>query len=836
MQMESDSVDKQMDRSIEDIRSAKDARMIDLVKSKDEQIRILSEQNHELTSSLDRAEEELTACQVTKASMKEENQALREKNCHLHAKTESSEGHMNSMADMESQMETMSTKNAELFRLLEQEEQNNEKIAEELELCRKNEQCLQEKYAALVQSCKVAEKRSESATRDNRLKAEEIRVLRLENDHLKQTNSELEIKSTVELEAAEEQLRLRKEKQYQLLGKLQSQEATGRETEERTVEMEKNIKELRERSSELQTALRLETSARISENDANRRLTIELKALSSDNKQLNTSLQGLEQDRLALEAEARGNGEQLREMAEKVFQLLERLKLAELGKKKSMEALSRKEQELFANKKQYNRLSEDVLEQKRRREKVELEKRSLEEQLRGLKKANTQLGHKLKEEAKLRIRAEENSKACDDKVHTLDGRVAFLLNRLQLDEETISAQQEEMKKLDTQLQTVTIRCETLQEKLAKSEESGKETEIKLATSQKQLKDAKINLDAMEESIKVKDENDFRAERRAIQMKEKSSDKKQQGTGGGSRQPRLYVDSRSSAGHATITGKCPKDKAWIEERGCNSFLRRTFKAHNPQEALVKKISELYNTILFADEDKEELQMKLKSRHEDVESMNRELNRIQAEIFAGEESKRRILLRYIRAVKASVSLGEPGSEEYRHEVGTVGAGRIHLPESGLVDEDAYAIASLLKNNMTIEEIQLRRNKIGDDGARAIASVLVERSALKFIDLRENRISTMGMKAIADALGRSERINKVFVHPGGKIEAFGTSENFGMTSSLDEEDATFSVSSVCVVDARDNAPPKTSVGANANSSRKQKRSLHALQEKSNNKQRPP
>jgi len=834
MESSSLSLDKQprspMDRSIEDIRSAKDARMTDLIKSKDEQIRILSEQNHELTSSLDRAEEELTACQVAKASMAKENQVLREKNCHLHAKTESSEGHINSMTEMESQMETMSTKNAELFRLLEQEEENNERVAVELQMCKKNEQCLQEKYAALLQSCKVAETRAESATRDNRLKAEEIRVLRLENDELKQTNSKLEIKSTVELEAAHEQLRLRKEKQYQLLGKLQSQEATGRQAEERTVEMGKNIKELRERSSELQTALRLETSARISENDVNRRLTIELKALSSDNKELNSSLQGLEQDRLALEAEARGNGEQLREMAEKVFQLLERLKLAELGKKKSMEALSRKEQELFAMKKQYNRLLEDVLEQKRRREKVEAEKRALEEQLRGLKKANNQLGHKLKEEAKLRIRAEENSNVCEEKVHTLDGRIAFLLNRLQLDEESISVQQEEIKKLDTQLQSVTLRCETLQNKLTQAEESGRATDAKLAESQKQLKDAKINLDAMEQSMKVKDENDFRAERRAIQIKDKSSDNKQQGTGGG-RQPRFFVDSRSSAGHVVISGKCPKDKAWIEERGCNSFLRRTFKAHNPQEALVKKIAELYSTILFDEEDKDEFEVKIRSRDEDVESLNRELNRIQTEVYAEEESKRRVLLRYIRAVKASVSLGEPGSEEYRHEVGTVGAGRIHLPESGLVDEDAYAIASILKNNVTIEEIQLRRNKIGDDGARAIASILAERSALKHIDLRENRISTMGMKAIADALGRSERIQKVFVHPGGKIEAFGASETFVMSSSVEENDGAFSVSSICVVDARDNVPT-----SGTNSSRKQKRLLHALHEKTNNKQRPP
>lgn len=132
-------------------------------------------------------------------------------------------------------------------------------------------------------------------------------------------------------------------------------------------------------------------------------------------------------------------------------------------------------------------------------------------------------------------------------------------------------------------------------------------------------------------------------------------------------------------------------------------------------------------------------------------------------------------------------------------------MHLPESGLVDEDAYAIASILRNNITIEEIQLRRNKIGDDGARAIASILAENCALKFIDLRENRISTMGTKAIADALGRSERIKKVFVHPGGKIEAFGVSSS---SSSLDVDEATF-FTSICLVDVRDNtAPPKSSI----------------------------
>lgn len=46
-----------------------------------------------------------------------------------------------------------------------------------------------------------------------------------------------------------------------------------------------------------------------------------------------------ESERMRMEMESRDSGEQLREMAEKVFQLLERLKLAELAKNKAMEVV-----------------------------------------------------------------------------------------------------------------------------------------------------------------------------------------------------------------------------------------------------------------------------------------------------------------------------------------------------------------------------------------------------------------------------------------------------------------------------------------------------------------
>merc|ERR1712194_546090 len=212
-------------------------------------------------------------------------------------------------------------KNSELFNLLEQEEANTAKISSELDICKIESSSLGEKYSALVLSSRESEATARNATHENQLKTTEIRVLRTEVEQLKQKKSELTIQSTVELEALQEQLRLRKEKQYQLLGKLQSQEEASRQAEDHSKDMDQIVRDLRQKSSELQTALQLETNTRISQDNSQRTLKVDLEATTVENKELNLKLQELEVDRLKLEADSRDNGEQLREMAEKVFQL-----------------------------------------------------------------------------------------------------------------------------------------------------------------------------------------------------------------------------------------------------------------------------------------------------------------------------------------------------------------------------------------------------------------------------------------------------------------------------------------------------------------------------------
>jgi hypothetical protein len=151
-------------------------------------------------------------------------------------------------------------------------------------------------------------------------------------------------------------------------------------------------------------------------------------------------------------------------------------------------------------------------------------------------------------------------------------------------------------------------------------------------------------------------------------------------------------------------------------------------------------------------------------------------------------------------------------------------LQLPESNISDEEVHALAALLRNNMSIDELNLRGNNISDDGARALAAVLSGRSGLRLVDLRGNKIGKSAIRIIAEALERSERVRHVYVHAGGKIEALGTGKwaktrttttlsktDMSMDDERDDGNSakqTMNVETVCVVDIRDNTPAKSAM----------------------------
>ena len=116
----------------------------------------------------------------------------------------------------------------------------------------------------------------------------------------------------------------------------------------------------------------------------------------------------------------------------------------------------------------------------------------------------------------------------------------------------------------------------------------------------------------------------------------------------------------------------------------------------------------------------------------------------------------------------------------------------------DEEAHAISAMLKGNQTIAELNLKGNLITDEGCRAISSILSAPSVLEFVDLSYNHISRNGIKIIVEALERSQRVQRVFVHAGGKVEALGQTD--------DKDNPT---DTVCIVDLRNNSKSERKEG---------------------------
>jgi myosin protein heavy chain len=664
-------------RSLEDLKVARETRASEALKIKDEQIRILTEQNNKLLEAIEKGEEELGAIQVENARINEENRQLRDTSFHLQNKakvtSEKIEKLQNESEDRESQLVAITAQHSQLLKLLEAEERDKERFSSQLDSNQAELRALKVEHAALTSEATVAKNDLEECSKRSQLQSDEIRVMRSEIEILKKKLQETDMKSSVEIESLQEQLRVRKEKQYQLLEKLQFQEETRRKAEDQVSALEDRIKNLISKSSSAETQLQLEMNSKLGQEDMNHKLRAENLSLQEQNKEYSLNLQKIEKENLRIEAESRESGEQLREMAEKVFQLLERLKLAELGKTRSMEALRSKEDEVHGLKKKLATLSKDYEKESKLRDQTNIEKKSLEDQLRDLKKHNSKLGHKWKEEAKLKVRFDDERKDAEEKIRTLNSRISFLLNKLQTDEEARSSLNDEWERLKSHAGELSERNLSLQKELDEVTEKLRKSEDSFNRSKDELDATKIQLEALKQLYE--EQENLREE-----AKQRENDLKGQGEahllGGG--RLRYFIDHKPSLGLYLIKSKNAKDREWLEKNKCNAFMKKASKSKNCQAMLMQKVAELYGVIATRDENLEQLTVQSEEQSKELEQLTKKVRFVVGRLEMEEESKRRTLIKYVNAVKASVSLGEPGCEKNREEVGSVGAGRIHLPQ--------------------------------------------------------------------------------------------------------------------------------------------------------------
>ena len=761
-------------------------------------------------------EEDLNNLQLQKLSVEQENRSVRDSNFELQSKARSAETISKrcqaEVADKDKQLRIMTDQNTEMLRLLEAEEVRGTQLDREVAELRSELDELRQKHGALLATAKTHEELATKAAKEGQLRAEEIRLLRVETEQLKQQNTELKMKTQVEVEALQEQLRVRKEKQYQLLEKLQAQEEAKRQAEDQVAGMEEQLRGLHARNVDLETQMKVESRGRANLEESNRELQTENNNLYNNNKELQNKISKSETERLRLQSEGRDISDNMHEVSQKVFQLMERLKLAELGKSKAMEALKKKEQDMISIQKKNARLIKETTEESKARTEAESNVKLLQDQIRILKKNNTNLTQKSKEEASAKVKALEEIEQLNEKNKAMEARLSFLLNKVQSDEENRVIQAEDRKKLEAQVLTYSEKCEDIQRKLIEIGESNRIITQALRLKQDEYHELMTKYEHIQSDLR---------ELNDLHNNNNNTDNPDDLTGARPGGPddienvrlnegrgRFYVHALSIGGGSMlqIKSRKPLFRQWLEKKGLNSFLKMAQQTPKFRDLVVEKLCAVYGLLMVEEEEKLQYVEAVNERDQQLVHIQKKIEFIQNNLAVEEDAKRRMLLRYIHAVKEHALAVNGGT-----------GGVLQLPESNITDEEIHALCALLRNNLSIDELNLRGNSITDDGARALGAVLAGRSGLKLVDLRGNKIGQGAIRVLAEALERSERVRHVYVHAGGKIEALGAgrwanprTENTANRSNeeiMSEHKNAATVETVCVVDIRDNTPEQTS-----------------------------
>lgn len=325
------------------------------------------------------------------------------------------------------------------------------------------------------------------------------------------------------------------------------------------------------------------------------------------------------------------------------------------------------------------RLIKESTEEGKARVKAEMDVKVLQEQVRALKKNNTALAQKSKDEAALKVKAMEECEQLTEKLKTMDARLSFLLNKVQADEESRVIQAEDRKKLEAQVVSYTEKCEELQHKLMEMGESNRIITQAMRIKQEELNEVSAKYDHLLRETNNKDSNEDNNEdmsgARAGGPDDIDNVRLNEGRG------RFYVEAKSVGGGSMLVlrSRKPLYREWLEKLGVNDFLKRAQKTTRFRDLVVEKFAAVYGLLMVEEEEKNSVAEALAGRDQQMEHVQKKMSYVQEILAVEEDAKRRMLLRYIHAVKEHAMAVNDGT-----------GGVLQLPESNISDEEVCGIS--------------------------------------------------------------------------------------------------------------------------------------------------
>ena len=117
--------------------------------------------------------------------------------------------------------------------------------------------------------------------------------------------------------------------------------------------------------------------------------------------------------------------------------------------------------------------------------------------------------------------------------------------------------------------------------------------------------------------------------------------------------------------------------------------------------------------------------------------------------------------------SIATTDKANDEYQIELLTqhlteiakgVDIRTMFVPDGKIGEAGAIALAEILKQNTTLEQLAIQNHNIGDKGAVALAEAIKHNTTVRLIDLSHNKIGEEGIVALAEAIKQNATIELV------------------------------------------------------------------------------
>jgi len=687
---------------------------------KSHNIRFLQEQNRQVLSALEKVEEERDdTLQVIKQWEDKQVVAQRE-----YAKLNTQLGQFEDRCNAsrmeilkkDEQIRVLSEQNTQLMSLLEQEESRAKaKINEWTDLKNENDrlQSISDEYDRM----KAAGDQQMLGANTEILKMqEELRNATNETEQLQSAAKNFAAQAKVDIESLEDTLAQAKQKNVGYLQQIQHNEVN----EHRLAETVQGLKDIFEDLTVQKKSLRMQLDGDQAQRDkwckSRAEVTRRLETLEATRTQLRAALDAAEQANTQMQQENQSGAENFRQMGDKVYALMDQLRLNQVDLKKQEQAGKDKQKRIEGLDKQLQSLQGKLSIEVDAKLAAEAEARSAGQMQALLQKKHKKLNEAMTLALRSQEKTEKRQQELTDKGNALTTQNAYLASRVDGQEEDKAALKAEMRKLQDDLRHSTQSHQQLAVQHANLED-----EVNVLDGEKAALNAEI------EYIKREDMLDDTGRTKPI-----------------------LIESNESK--------------LVERLQINEFLYSAQQARNPVPMLIEKVSHLLELLHTAQTQSDQYLQDLQRSNNMLTALRQKNMSLYERTQLCETWKMRALL---KIVSNEFEL-RPVPAGLHNRVMLGGGNTLYLDGLQYTSKELVELQRLITNynkQESVVKIRLQENSLSDESVEGLIQIISLCPYLNALDLKGNRIGDAGMERLQAHLELIPGVTNVMRDPKTK-----------------------------------------------------------------------